>query len=244
MSTVPPNRSHAIIGVVGSTFTTNPRKLKPDNELPDEQRGLVQRAQEVGRLLAAQHIVLTGGHHTRPETSVKYRALVGAAEVGGGRVIGMLPDKISEELKVDKPHVLLELKEPPVRSLYVHTQLTSPQRNGLTGNAVDALIALAGETGTASEVDAARAATPRRPVVFLRSWSVLQPLLACPPANPILAETAPEAVMKALDALGVPGGAPRLEGRLPDTYAEYNDVSTYLSLKRDYEQKLQLLDLS
>jgi predicted Rossmann-fold nucleotide-binding protein len=241
MSRIASTRSRAIIGVVGRTFDA--KVLRRDSDLPIPDRELLQLAQDVGELIAAEeHVVLTGGHHKSPETSVKYRALVGAADVSPdtARVIGILPKSISVAVRVKPVDACLTLNEPPLRCLYVHTGLPSKQRNPLTGNAVDALIALTGQSGTPQEVDAALAA--RRPVVFLRSWKVLQPLLRRPPTDLLLAETANEAVEKALKAVGLQDGrTPSLKGRFPGTFAAYPDHQTYARLKAKYEQELSRL---
>jgi predicted Rossmann-fold nucleotide-binding protein len=241
MNPMASTRSRAIIGVVGRTLDA--KALVPDSDLPIPDRELLRLAQEIGQLIAAEeHVVLTGGHHKSPETSVKYRALVGAAQVlpDTPRVIGILPKSISDAVKVKPVDACLALDEPPLRCLYVHTGLPSKKRNPLTGNAVDALIALTGQSGTPQEVDAAIEAG--RPVVFLKSWKVLQPLLTRPPTDLLLAETADEAVEKALNAVGLPDGpTPSLKGHFPPTFAAYPDHQMYARLKAKYEQELPRL---
>jgi predicted Rossmann-fold nucleotide-binding protein len=241
MSSMASTRSCAIIGVVGRTFGA--KDLDANGDLPIPDRDLLQLAQDVGQQIAAhKHVVLTGGHHKNPEKSVKYRALVGATQVSPARVIGILPASISEAVEVKPVAAYLKPNEPALRCLYVHTGLPSDKRDRLTGNAVDALIALRGKSGTPREVDAALAADPPRPVVFLNSWDVLQPLLSRPPTILLLAKTTEEAVTKALNAVGLRDSpTPRLEGCFPPTFDEYPDPHTYPNLKIQYQQQLPQL---
>src|SRR5687768_3221062 len=96
---MPPTRSFAIIGVVGSTYSS---ELQPDHDLSDPQREVLGLAESVGRSIAgAGQVLLTGGHHNRPETSVKYRSIRGAVQASRDcRLIGILPIKASEGLGV------------------------------------------------------------------------------------------------------------------------------------------------
>ena len=244
MSSAASTRSLAIIGVVGRTFKA--KDLDVDGNLPTADRTLLQLAQKVGQLIAARgDIVLTGGHHEKPENSVKYCTLVGAAQVSPARVIGILPKSISKAVKVKPVVACLTPNKAPLRCLYVHTGLSSEERNPLTGSAADALIALKGVSGTPQEVDAALAAP--RPVVFLNSWKVLKPLLSDPPSVALLAKTPKEAVENVLNALGLPyGPAPRLNGCFPGTFDAYTNHETYTGqtyahLKAEYEQELPRL---
>ena len=226
-------RSCAIIGVVGSTYSKDRRAVP---KLSDDEQAVLRLACQVGAQIAARDLVLlTGGHHACPEASVKYESLDGATKSGGCRVIGVLPKSISHGRGARSVDAVLDQ-----RSLYVHTQLESHERNPLTGQAADVLIALQGGSGTAEEIGHALCAG--RPVVFLDSWSVLKPLLSDPPADPVTATKADEAVDKGLGAIGWNSPSPQLTGRFPDRFDAYNpDAELYARLKERYEQELARL---
>jgi predicted Rossmann-fold nucleotide-binding protein len=206
MTTGATTRTWAIIGVVGKS-----------NSEKDE---LLQLAEKVGREIATkehEHAVLTGGHHLRSERSVKYHALLGAKKVAqtGKRVrlIGIVPKNISRELKPPVKNISVETPpnpNDPLRYAYVHTQLESKDRDAITGQAADVLIALEGKSGTPREIAAALIAG--RPVVFLNSLKVLEPLVKAElekqgassvfPNKPLEATNEVRSVEMALNAIG------------------------------------------
>jgi predicted Rossmann-fold nucleotide-binding protein len=170
MAVRPRNRSFAIVGVVGRTFGTTPTRRQPD---------LVRVASSVGAAITqAGHAILTGGHHLRAETSVKYSVFDGARsmarETSPARLIGILPKSISLALEPHwkEPHISVHsVPDDPVRQLYVHTMLPSEKRDAITGQTADVFLALEGQSGTSREVAAALDAG--RPVVSLNSLHVL-----------------------------------------------------------------------
>ncbi|HEX6039861.1 hypothetical protein [Longimicrobium sp.] len=212
-----PSRNWAIIGVVGATQGATP--------------ALVTLAQAVGMEIAMNgDAVLTGGHHRHSEQSVKFAALQGAVNVTGGpaprrvRLIGIVPRSISRALKPQVTTISVETQPSranPLRYLYVHTQLESPDRDPITGQAVDALVALTGGAGTAREVSTALGLG--RPVVFLDSWTTLKPLLkrSVVPSQPLKAANALQAVTIIRTELRVGTANPSLTGTFPDLKAAY-----------------------
>jgi predicted Rossmann-fold nucleotide-binding protein len=165
MMNIGAGRHWAIIGVVGKSNTE------------DEQ--LLKDARSVGEAIARQgHAVLTGGHHERPEASVKYYALKGARDVANEveyvRLMGVLPSGTSHRLRPPVQNVTIKTHDAPhnLRYTYVHTQLTSEERDAITGQIADVLIALRGKSGTPREVAAALIAG--RPVVFYNSLQALE----------------------------------------------------------------------
>jgi predicted Rossmann-fold nucleotide-binding protein len=135
-------RSLAIIGIVGKSNTLD--------------KGLLQDAEAVGRAVALRgQVVLTGGHLRYTEESVKHRALRGADSVKGGRLIGVVPRKISASIDspINERMTQTGVTSPNgTRCAYVHTQLSGKQRDAITGQLADVLIALRGESGTPREV--------------------------------------------------------------------------------------------
>jgi len=218
-------RAFAIIGVVGKTITTNPTQAR---QLSADELDLLSLAEQMGTAIAtAGCAVLTGGHHERPEASVKYRAMIGAKQVadagGMARIIGILPESISKALNPRENRVIvLPSSSNNLRCVYVHTQLASERRNPITGQAVDVLLALRGGPGTAQEVAAALSAG--RPVVFVDSLEVLGPLVTrhvSLPASPLEAPDAQTALEAALAAIGWQTSSRQLNGEYPDFKAEY-----------------------
>lgn len=207
------SRTWAIIGVVGATSGATP--------------ALVQTANDVGALIAAAgHAVLTGGHHRRHEQSVKYGALDGAIRStpkhGVVRLIGIVPKGISAKLSPPIKGIQIEVQnnQDALRFVYVHTQLESEDRDAITGQTVDALIALTGKDGTAREVTAALKAG--RPVIFLNSLSDLKPYIKADlPTLLLEAKDSRSAVDMALAALGVGTAAQSLQGNFPDLKGEF-----------------------
>jgi predicted Rossmann-fold nucleotide-binding protein len=198
------NRTFAIIGVVGKTYG--------DNDKVDKK--LLNLAEELGGKIAeAGQAVLTGGHHEWSESSVKYRALIGAQKVATRhrpvRLLGVLPKAISEGLEPPVRRVQLEVHseaDDPVRFMYLHTGLKNRERDPITAQSADGMIALTGTGGTAREV--AEAIKARRPVVFLNSLSegletmIRSELKDVPfPSSPIRATEQWEAVAKVLAAI-------------------------------------------
>ncbi|OYU32375.1 MAG: hypothetical protein CFE39_03870 [Comamonadaceae bacterium PBBC2] len=159
-------RSWKTIGVVGKSNT--------------KDHGLLANAYKVGAHLSRLgHAVLTGGHHRHVESSVKYQALLGAIslqnEMSCVRLIGVVPKNISAQLRPPITVRRIESDDGPsmkLRYIYIHTQLKSEERDPITGEVADALIALCGESGTPREVAAALMAG--RPVVFFNSLEFLK----------------------------------------------------------------------
>jgi len=225
-------RSFAIIGVVGRTFSKTPLAEEP---------GLVRVAREVGAAITKKHhAVLTGGHHERKETSVKYCALKGAIDEASStrssrpaRLIGIVPIDISEslELPVKGRQVVTDAAQGgPIQHIYVHTALPSEQRDKITGEAADVFIALEGKSGTPRELAAAIDAG--RPVVFLNSLATLEPLVKAElkilrsqrpfPSAPIQASSPDEAVDKALNEIAWNTSEPQLKGLCPMLKSEFS----------------------
>lgn len=225
------SRSFAIIGVVGRTFSKEPLINEPD---------LVHVAMEVGAAITREHhAVLTGGHHERKETSVKYCALQGAineARSTGSsrpaRLIGIVPIDISMNLNPPvegQKVVAYATQEDPIRYLYVHTARSSKQRDKITGQTADVFIALEGQSGTPREV--AAAINERRSVIFLSSLTVLEPLVRAElnilksevhfPSDPVQASSPEEAVTKALEEVALNAPPPQLKGLGPILQAEF-----------------------
>jgi predicted Rossmann-fold nucleotide-binding protein len=180
----------AVIGVMGKSDT--------------QDAELLALAFDLGRAIAeAGHIVLTGGHWSGVDESVKHHALLGAASVAQrghiARILGIAPQTLSESL--GHPSAGIEMTreaDRPLRGFCLHTGLRSEQRNLITGGAPDVIVALFGEGGTAQEVSVAL--DSGRPVVFLRSYEALRMRLTRPPVAPLLAGNAGDAVTTALDA--------------------------------------------
>ena len=216
------SRSFAIIGVVGRTFSKKPLINEPD---------LVHVARKVGAAITREHhAVLTGGHHERKETSVKYCALQGAIDEARSssssrpaRLIGIVPIDISMSLNPPvegQKVVAYATPDDPIRYLYVHTARPSEQRDEITGQTADVFIALEGQSGTPREV--AAAINEGRPVIFLSSFTVLEPLVRAElrrskskfpfPSEPIQASSPEEAVTKALEVVALDALPPQLKG--------------------------------
>lgn len=230
-----PTRARAVIGVVGKTISIT---FKEDEELDPKELVLVEAAEQVGREIAVEeHVVLTGGHHLRPEVSVKYRAMHGAANAGKtARLVGILPKGISRALATRVEDVGVEADASgQLRYVYVHTQLSSEERNPINGQAPDVLIALYGGGGTIQELE--EALRSERAVVFLNSWDVLGKKLASGlrPEKPLKATSAPEAVKMALKAIACGTPSPGLNGRFPDPFPL---LANYSRIAKDYERAL------
>lgn len=235
-------RDWAIIGVVGKTYK---------DDLPSNAGELLAMAEQVGARLATHDqpvAVLTGGHHLYSETSVKYRALAGAKDSNASlvRLMGILPNTISRQLEPPISSIQITAEATGrFRNLYAHTQLPSPKRDWITGEVVDALIALEGESGTPREVAAAIKA--KRPVVFLNSLAVLRPKIQAIephlelPANPIEATTAEEAVDAVLYAVGLlsDNQESQLRGKFPDVASVHPDKAReFNNLRSQFEAEL------
>jgi SLOG cluster4 family len=141
-------RSRLIIGVMGGD-------------------GPKDAAQRLGAAITSRgHIVLTGGKN-QDKSEVKDAALFGAARSaassgGVARLVGILRGGIPAW----EPHIAAN-----EQSFFLHTGLTSAERDCITGTTPDALIILCGSTGTLTETAFAEIAG--RPVLFLASKSHL-----------------------------------------------------------------------
>lgn len=132
-------------------------------------------AEEVGRRLAeAGAVLLTGGRGGVMEAACR------GARRAGGVTIGLLPGLDPAEAN---PHVLI-----PIPTGLGHA------RNLIVAAGAQALIAIAGEAGTLSEI--ALALKVGRPVVGLQTWHIARPGVPDPPFPS--AATAAEAVRLAL----------------------------------------------
>lgn len=202
----------AIIGVVGNSNVDV-------GEIANLE--LLKSAWLVGRLIAESgHILLTGGHHLVPEHSVKHAALLGTLDIGAtNRIVGIVgipPDKFTNERKKR----VGEVEEGSSNDhlchwVYAHTGFTSGKRNPLTGQTPDVLIALKGKHGTPQEVS--EALKVERPVVFLKSWTILKDELTVKPKDGQRheANSEEEAVDKALGLVDYGG---RLGSGFPTQY--------------------------
>jgi len=131
-----------------------------------------QTAYEVGREIAARKaVLLTGGLGGVMEAASR------GAKEAGGLVIGVLP---AARRHAANPYVDVE----------VVTNL-GHARNVILAHSADALIAVAGEYGTLSEI--AVALKLGKPVIGLGTWEI---------KGVIAASTAPEAVRLALQRMG------------------------------------------
>ena len=111
----------------------------------------LERAREVGRLLAeAEAVVLTGGHH-----GVMQAAAAGVAD-GAGVSIGLLPGPDRGE-------------GAPEHTYLLPTGL-GELRNGLLVRAADAVVAIGGSWGTLSEIALARRTGV--PLVLVDPWDL------------------------------------------------------------------------
>jgi uncharacterized protein (TIGR00725 family) len=172
-------------------------------------------AEEVGRLVAASGcFLLCGG---------RGGVMAAAARGAGGakaRTIGILPFAHERE-GVGNGYIQCE----------IFTGL-GDARNYVNARASDALIALAGEAGTLSEI--ALALKVGTPVVYLRSWRFLydQPALAAFANLVEYAETAPDAVRGALRLIGFEPGEPfdrpYRYPLLPDQTAQSRELLRFL----------------
>ncbi|MBI1377803.1 MAG: TIGR00725 family protein [Frankiales bacterium] len=138
----------------------------------------LEHARAVGRLLAeAGCVVVTGGGD----------GVMGAAATGataaGGTAVGLLPG-----LDREAGH--------PAHTVLVATGL-GELRNGLVVRAADAVIAVGGSWGTASEI--ALAVRTGVPVVVLAGWPLPGAPAPDPAAAPVAATTPEDAVAQALD---------------------------------------------
>jgi uncharacterized protein (TIGR00725 family) len=140
-------------------------------------------AEEVGRLLAGAGAVLVCGGLG----GVMDAAARGATEAGG-IALGILP---GTERSSASPHL----------TAAIPTGM-GEARNALVVRAAEAVVAIAGEFGTLSEI--ALALKLGTPVVGLRTWQVARPGRREP--DPIARASSPaEAVRMALDLAGRPG---------------------------------------
>jgi hypothetical protein len=146
-----------IVGVIGSATC-------------DEATARI--AEEVGRRLAEQHVVvLTGGRGGVMEAASR------GAKQAGGLTIGLLPGA-----------------EPAEANPYVDVPLAtglSDARNAVVARASEVLIAIAGEYGTLSEI--ALALKMGRRVVGLGTWAIARDVL--------VVETPLQAVAKTVEYL-------------------------------------------
>jgi uncharacterized protein (TIGR00725 family) len=132
----------------------------------------LERATEVGRLLAAAGaVVLTGGHH-----GVMKAAASGARDAGGVS-IGLLPGLDRAEGATEHTHLL-------------PTGL-GELRNGLLVRAADAVVAVGCSWGTLSEIALARRTGV--PLVLVEPWDL--------PADVGTVVTGPESALAALHEL-------------------------------------------
>jgi uncharacterized protein (TIGR00725 family) len=165
-------------------------------------------AESVGRLLARSGaLVLCGGRGGVMEAAAK-----GARE-GGGRTIGVLPT--------------LEGEANAYIDCALYTGL-GDGRNYVNARTSDALIALAGEAGTLSEI--ALGLKIGVPVVYLKAWEFLQ---AQPAFAADWAATPDEAIAIAFRRAGAePGGLldrPLRYPALPDQAAQRKALEDFLA---------------
>lgn len=155
----------------------------PDPASPE----VAAQAEEVGRLLArAGAVLVCGGLGGSMEATAR-----GVAS-GGGTSIGILP---GSSRSAANPHL----------SLSIPTGM-GEMRNTLIIRAADAVIAVAGEFGTLSEI--AFALKTGVPVVGLGTWELAKPGRAVP--DPIIRASTPEqAVEEALRLARARAGSPR-----------------------------------
>lgn len=144
-----------IIGIIGGSSKVKEATLKLAYHVGQEIR---QRNQ----------IVLTGGHPQESRKTVKKYALLGSLSEKDdghfGRAIGIIPRK--KEVKV----VLKQ--DNRWRAIFIHTCLSSHERNLLNGITPDVIIALSGGAGTLSEIAFAHLAG--KDVIFLESLDNLR----------------------------------------------------------------------
>lgn len=196
-----------VMGVVGKS------------NVDDSRLRLIESAWSVGKLIAMSgNIVLTGGYHKFSEKSVKHHAILGAFDAAKADrkvgVLGIPPSKISTAR--GKTIGTIEQNSTSDRLcswVYPHTGLSSEERNPLTGQTPDVLIALEGEDGTPQEVSEAIKAG--RQVVFLNSWAVLKDKLTAAPRELHIATTEQQAVEL---ALRLTGPEIQLRGGFPSNY--------------------------
>ena len=132
-------------------------------------------AEEVGsRLALAGAVVLSGGRGGVMEAACR------GARQAGGLTIGLLPGLDPAEANPDV--------QIPIPTGLGHG------RNLIVAAGAQVVIAIAGETGTLSEI--ALALTVGRPVVGLQTWPLAHPTHALPLFHPV--QTAEEAVRLAL----------------------------------------------
>jgi predicted Rossmann-fold nucleotide-binding protein len=227
----------AIIGVLGRTISTRTsRTVEAVASLPLADQQLLHDARVVGEIVGGMGLVLlTGGSYHRSELSVKHEVILGAVEGARrnppARLIGILPDTISEALGIgNRPAVENGPTGAVVQFVDLHTGWPSEYRDQITGRAGDAYIALHGVSGTPREVVAALNAG--RPVVFLRSWESLEKAIVAEldlqklsrtllPASPLEALDAEGAVKEALNAIGWGGPHPKLAGTIRDQSKDF-----------------------
>lgn len=138
-----------LIGVVGS-----------GNAAPE----ILTLAESVGKAIVERgHILVTGGQPAGGP-NVKDKAMDGALTAPGPvGLISILPKGIAG--------VTVDTRQ-SVRRVVLQTGMSSNQRNLLTGGFPNALIAIGGAAGTASEC--AYALDAEIPVIFLNAWESLQ----------------------------------------------------------------------
>jgi uncharacterized protein (TIGR00725 family) len=130
---------------------SRPRQVAVSGGGVDPGEGTIGIAEEVGRLLAEAGVtVVCGGLGGVMEAAAR-----GAAEAGG-EVIGILPGEDPEDANPHCTHVV--------------ATGTGHARNLAVVASADAVIAVAGEWGTLSEIAFARRLG--RPVVTVGSWDV------------------------------------------------------------------------
>ena len=151
--------SISVIGVVGGTTGAKEDALR--------------LAESIGTSIAkSRSILITGGEADKDEPSVKAQAMCAALSAATPTMpvgaVGVIPKKLRN------PAVQLTswAASSSAYCLYLYTGVSSHERNILTGQLADVLIALPGEKGTLSEI--AYAINANRPIVFLDSWQELR----------------------------------------------------------------------
>lgn len=219
------SETRVIVGILGRTFHPS-HDEQQYRQLDSKSRDVLAKAEQLATTITRlQHIVLTGGTLLRPEISVKFRALRAAQQQGTAgaiaRIVGILPDGISDALNVGE---VMNERITSARSveLYLHTRMTGPERDKVTGMSADVFIALKGKHGTPREVAAALIAG--HSVVFLDSLDELQKptedklteqgYAGTFPSKPLVAQTVDSAVTQALEIIGVNSAHPQFTGSL------------------------------
>lgn len=137
----------------------------------NKQHGVVADAKKVGEQVMLQQCILLTGGEPGPAPHVKDAAMLGAAEGARdeARLIGILPHNAPPRRKWDSPCS---------HRLFLHTGLTSPERDPINGVTPDVLIVFPGTEGTLCEL--AFAVAKGRPIFFWKAAPLLRGALYQP----------------------------------------------------------------